>query len=391
MTKKLKKFLIIIQFPLLYISYYFFFLLKVFIKKVDFVIGTDEIARNIFQLGKLLNNSITVCLKKNKFYNLKYDHFLNIKNKYLLHFYLIFYGPILLGYLVNKGDIFVYIWSKGYLYNRNFEFKFLKSKNKKIICIFLGRDIKSLKLKMDFMKKQNLDTQENYFDESFNDEYDFEKKEIAASADSYADLIFNHSTDNKSYIKSKNHHFRLSFDKNDVINNNQKFPFSKIKILHAPSRMISKGTPLVRAAIKKLQLEGYNFDYIELSNKENCIVLEELKQAHIVLNQFYSFTPGLFGVEALANNCAVLMSADPKVEWSDIQSEIDQNILIQNSKDAWLITKYWQVYDNLKFLLDNPNKIKHYADNGYKFFCKYYTVEAASNYLNEVIKKNNIF
>ena len=110
-----------------------------------------------------------------------------------------------LGYLVNKGDIFVYIWSKGYLYNRNFEFKFLKSKNKKIICIFLGRDIKSLKLKIDFMKNQNLDTQENYFDESFNDEYDFEKKEIATSADSYADLIFNHSTDNKSYIKSKNH------------------------------------------------------------------------------------------------------------------------------------------------------------------------------------------
>ena len=75
-----------------------------------------------------------------------------------------------------------------------------------------------------------------------------------------------------------------------------------------------------------MQLEGYNFDYIELSNKENRIVLEELKQAHIVLNQFYSFTPGLFGVEALANNCAVLMSADPKVEWSDIQSEIGGSI-----------------------------------------------------------------
>ena len=83
----------------------------------------------------------------------------------------------------------------------------------------------------------------------------------------------------------------------------------------------------------------------------NQVVLEHLKSAHIVLNQFYAFTPGLFGIESMANHCAVLMSADPNIETG----------LPQDSKDAWMITKYWEVYDNLKYLLDNPEKIKYYA------------------------------
>jgi hypothetical protein len=80
----------------------------------------------------------------------------------------------------------------------------------------------------------------------------------------------------------------------------------------------------------------------------NRVVLEHLKSSHIVLNQFYAFTPGLFGIEAMANHCAVLMSADPSIETG----------LPQKSKDAWMITKYWEVYDNLKYLLDiNHNKL----------------------------------
>jgi len=90
--------------------------------------------------------------------------------------------------------------------------------------------------------------------------------------------------------------------------------------------------------------------------------------------------PDWVGIESMANHCAVLMSADPSIETG----------LPQDSKDAWMITKYWEVYDNLKYLLDNPEKIKYYADNGYDFTYKHYTYEAAGEYINKVLKDNGV-
>ena len=199
------------------------------------------------------------------------------------------------------------------------------------------------------LKNQNLDTGESYSEKTFDEVYDKEKKDLATSADTYADLIFSTPVDNMSYIKSKQYLWKLITDKECFHKKEKKQLNSKIKILHAPTNMIFKGTPLVRAAIKKLQMENYDFDYVELQNVKNKIVLEHLKTTDIVLNQFYSFIPALFGIEAMASNCAVLMSADPSID-SDIT---------ENSENAWLITKYWEIYDNLKYLLDNPNKIKY--------------------------------
>ena len=380
MRKIFENSLLVLQIPILYFSYYFFFLFKFLISKARFVIGTDEIGKNIYDIGNALQDSITVCLRVNNIYDLKYNFSINLNNKYLRYFYSIFYGPILLGYLANKANIFFYIWSRGFLLNRNFEFKFLKSKNKKIICVFLGHEIRSLILKVNYLKNQNLDTGESYYEKTFDDKYDKEKKDLAKSADKYADLIFSTPVDNMSYIKSKQYLWKLITDKGCFYKKEKKQSNSKIKILHAPTNMIFKGTPLVRAAIKKLQMENYVFDYVELHNVKNKIVLEHLKTADIVLNQFYSFIPALFGIEAMASNCAVLMSADPSID-SDIT---------ENSENAWLITKYWEIYDNLKYLLDNPNKIKFYADNGYEYAKKYHTSEVMSKYLNNILKENNI-
>ena len=82
----------------------------------------------------------------------------------------------------------------------------------------------------------------------------------------------------------------------------------------------------------------------------------------------------------MASNCAVLMSADPNID----------NVITENNKNAWLITRYWEIYDNLKYLLDNPDKIKFYADNGYECAKKYHTSEAMGEYLNNILKENSI-
>ena len=146
----------------------------------------------------------------------------------------------------------------------------------------------------------------------------------------------------------------------------------KIKIFHGPSSPIIKGTPLVRAAIKKLRLEGYNFDYDELSGVPHEEILEKLTTSHIVLNQFYAQVPGVFGVEAMANGCLLLTSADPNVEPS----------LPIGAEKAWVVTGYWNIYDRLKAVLDMPlEDLQRQAEAGYEWtFSNYSATESARHF-----------
>jgi len=372
--------LIYVQLLLLYLSYYFF---KTFVtKKINkWVIGVDDIASTIHFIGEVLRPSIIVSLSKSKFYSHEYDYSINIKNMYLNLIIRIFYAPVLLGYLSSNSSHFFYIWSTGFLLDRNLEFKFLRSKKKKLACLFVGNDIRSLQLTREYAANMKIDTYANYIIGNLSAKNENDKKLLAASADRYADIIFNAKVDQMSYLENQQYGWTYMYDKDNFDKNDDKFDnIEIIKILHAPSNPIPKGTQLVRAAIKKLELEGYDFEYIEIQNMKNEVVLEHLKTTHIVLNQFYAFSPGLFGIEAMANHTAVLMSADPSIETT----------LHQDSQDAWMITKYWEVYDNLKYLLDNPEKIKYYADKGYDFSYKHYTYEAARESIETVLKEQGI-
>ncbi len=350
------------------------------ISKADWIIGVDEIAKVINDLKVTLPNSCSVSFSVHPFYNLNYDYSLTLRNKYLLFIIRFFWGPILFGYLLHKSKRFIYIWHTGFLLDRSCEFSILKKKNAKIICLFVGDDIRHPDLMKKLSEDYNIDTIETY--SNTRRFYTTDKiKMTAQNANSYSDLIFNYEMDQASFISGKQYAWPYMFNPNDFKKNEDKFSnVKRIKILHAPSSPIIKGTPLVRAAIKKLQLEGYQFDYIEIQNKSNDVVMQHLKLAHVVLNQFYAFVPGVFGIESMASRCAVLMSADPTME-KGLPAEFN---------NAWLITRYWEVYDNLKYLLDNPDKIKYYADNGYQFVNKHYTYEAAQSYLNKIFQENNI-
>jgi hypothetical protein len=376
-----------LQFLLLIVVYY---ILKLVVQKQKgCVIGVTELSKMIYFYGHLFKDSKTVCLDSNKFYNLKYDYsIVRIQGRFghlLYGVKRIVYGTFLLAYLACKYEVFIYFWSTGFLLNREYEFPFLKKKNKKIITIFVGDDVRSPSKLREKLNKIEYDGFLDYFGVAYpyynSEGYEEKKKRIAALSDKYADLCFSCSIDQASYLTSKQYFVPYAYDIKDFNRNDEKFEKNQvIKILHAPSNPLVKGTSLVRAAVKKLKLEGYRFEYKELIGASNTKVLEELSSCHIVLNQFYAFAPGMFGVESLANHTSVLMSADP-----DIETGLPQDV-----KGAWMITKYWQVYDNLKFLLDNPKEIKKYADTGYDFALNHYTYEKASEYLHQVFKENGI-
>jgi hypothetical protein len=351
---------------LLYSSYWLFRVIgRKNNKRISWVVGVDEVAANIKYIAQSLNNSYSVCLTKNKFYDFKYDFSIGSGYSTRMDFYKkILTGPILLGYLLNRANNFFYIFSTGFLLSdkdkRKFEFKLIKSKGKHIVCFFIGDDIRSPKLMLEFAKSHNVEVLSSYEfiarPQKLSDAYEASQRKLAEVTDAYADLIFNAATDQMAYFTKKTQPFIYFYPDENFIKNDAKFAnLQSIKILHAPSSPILKGTQLIGAAITRLRVEGYKFEYRELIDVSNAVVLQELRSTHIVLNEFYAFVPGLFGIEAMASHCALMTSADEFIE-KDLPS---------GSNQAWYVTKSYEIYDHLKRLLDAPALIKQYADAGY--------------------------
>lgn len=382
MKQRILWILSLIQMPMVYLSYG----LTLFAKpQYDWVFGVDEMANNLYYLSTIFDSSVSVTFTKNRYYQNQYDYSLRISNRFLRFFVRFFYGPLLLGYLAHKAKHFSYIWQTGFLCDREVEFKFLKWRGKKIVCIFIGDDIRSPKLTKERFDDKGIVSGIEYICHStpsrLSASYEQEKKRTARIADIYADLIFNYECDQTSYLNAKVYPFPYIVNEDCFHYNESKFDkIDRVKIVHAPTNPIGKGTQVVRAAIKKLESQGYDFEYTELQDVDNQVVLQTLRDSHIALNEFYAFIPGLFGVEAMANHCAVLMSADPEIETS----------LPQGSQQAWCVTKFWEIYDNLKRLLDNTVLIKEYADRGYDFTKMHYSPEKAKDYYLNLFKESNI-
>jgi hypothetical protein len=372
-------FLNYVQIVVLIFSFYICKIFKKLYSPVKYVFGTYEIANILENLSSTFENSKVVCFYRNRFYSKNnYDYEIYFNNIYLRVLIIFIYGPLLLGFLMNKSEIFFYIWNKGFLFNRKYEFYFLKKKKKKLILFYCGSDIRSPTLSLNYTDSKGIDNHLNYLDKNTNTIVDKKVKIEASLADQYADLIFSAKLDQISYIKKEIHIPPYSYPKSKFNSNTEKFNFeTPILIVHAPSSPIFKGTQLVRAAIKKLELQGYDFEYIELINKPNEEVLSILSRSHIVLNQFYGHGEGIgsLGVEAMANMNCLVMSLDDNYSYENVKIN-----------DVIFNTKYWEIDEKLKFLLDHPHEIKKMAVAGYDFTLNNFESEKAKFTYQKIFK-----
>lgn len=369
-----------IQKILLRISFYFSLLFTKRNNEPKIVIGVIEIASYLYNISQILENSYSVNLFPNKFYkdNKEFIYSFEIKlNKYKR----LILGPILLGYLLNISNTFIYLGDKGFLINpdgRKFEFSYLKIKNKKIINIFLGSEIRSPALMKTAYK--NTETISTYL-QYYNIDHIKREQEIKMTAEvseQYSTIILNDDYDQKSYFNKKNKPIFYFIPKNVQPINFNKFnriDSKKIVILHAPSNPYIKGTQVVRAAIKSLKSKGYNIRYIELINRKHSDVMKIFSRVHIVVNELYSFTLGVFAIEAMSNYCAVLTSADTEVNKS----------LPKSKKNGWMRTRSWELYDNLEFVISDRKKIIEIADAGLKYVNKNFNDDVNKRIMNEYI------
>lgn len=326
--------------------------------------GVRDTADNIKNISLSLQESIGLCIEPHPFYKNQYSnnnelfHYLqtSILLKYVYHAALFSYAAF-----VARG--FFWIGSKGFLAgDRVTEHKILKWLKKKQVVLFCGTEIRSPRLMSRIekeTKEENIASYLKYINPSSNKQkYEIEKKKTAQIAEKYNDLIFTAAIDQAGYFKKKTESFFYVYPDKKFSKNTTKFRDCRNPIiLHAPSSPIIKGTPLVRAAIKKLSIQGYKFRYQEIIGVSNKQVIRSLKKAHIVLNEFYAFVPGLFGIEAMANYCCLLTGADERLEPE----------LPKGSNQAWLVTRYYEIYDHLKRVLNHPELMISQAEAGYQW------------------------
>lgn len=352
-------------------------------KNKVWLIGVDEVASMVSSISSSIPGSISISLKASNYYSFKYSYSSpRINNQTIWAIYRGIVGPFLLGYLAPKLLGVVYIGKSGFLFDqlddRRFEFEWLKKHNKKIVCYFTGSDIRSPKLMLDFEKTTGLETLGGritlLFPEFNQPSYDNKQKSIASVANKYADLIYNASIDQMSYLRNDTKPFRYFYPDEKFRRNTKKFTsFSSPLVVHAPSSPVLKGTSLVRKAVSELKAEGFEFEYLELLEAPHEEVLAALENAHIVLNEFYSFVPGVFGVEAMANYCALITSANDQVEKG----------LPAGSNQAWLQTYPDDIKTNLAFLLNNQKLSKDLASRGYQWAMKYASASSSGHDLRK--------
>lgn len=66
---------------------------------------------------------------------------------------------------------------------------------------------------------------------------------------------------------------------------------STVRIVHAPSNPVVKGTLAIKGVIEGLKDKGFDICFVELINRTNSQVLEELSICDFVVDQLYSDTP----------------------------------------------------------------------------------------------------
>jgi hypothetical protein len=354
----------------------------------QWVIGTDEIAGVLGRIGEAFPNARVINFTPNKLSSESYSF--SIQDRRFSYLKRLLVGPILLGIYSAKHFQFFYVWSTGFLLNREFEIDFLRRHDCKIAVMCCGSEIRSIEKQRELTKQLGRDSFVNYdpYVMSVDDltRYENTREDWARTLVTKVDVVFNAPNCQTSYIPDSSENVFVAhgfyFARKVVSKPSDRVVGQKIRVIHAPSSLNTKGTMLVRAAISSLRRNRDDFEYIELFNEPHSKVMHLLQTSHICLNQFLSFGTGIFGLEAMAAGNAVLMSADPEHEpsilpWIDEQS-------------AWVVTQPWEIERNLSMLLDEPSLCTTVGEEAIRYINTYYSKEAARERLLEPLRERGL-
>lgn len=354
-------------------------------RRISWVVGPDEVASMVTSMTAAIPDAFSTCFIRHPFYSGPYDYEGGSASRGF--FVQMCQEAWKFGELAARAEGFIYLGSTGFLRaqsdSREFEFSFLKERGRGICCVFTGSDIRSIPVMSEKEKRFGLPNIATYLpalNPVFGSEaYDLARKAIARTASEYADVIFTAREDQAGYLTRETEPFLYFFPEEKICNPDDRFTEAeRLVVLHAPSSPVIKGTQLVRAAVAALRAEGCEFEYIELTGVPHEEVQRQLQRAHIVLNEFYSYMPGVFGIEAMAHGAVMMTSADQRIE-SDLPGEANA---------AWVVTHHHEVTTKLRELLQAPRQdLLAQARAGQRWVRQYATATASGEVLREALQR----
>ena len=281
-----------------------------------------------------------------------------------------FLKPLYFFYLLIKYDIFLFI-KPTTIFRNNIDLKILRLFNKKIGMFNLGCADRNINFDSDPEYVCNTCTdiikQKLFFCNNID-----KKKEQIYSFERYANYIFG-PPDTVSYVKDKNklHKYLMPMPIIKIKAKDKNFN-GRLRISHLPSNPLIKGTHIIEPVLKRLAEEE---DIVIVIKKEMWSreqILEELKNAHIIIDSLAGYIFGTLSLEAIQYGCVVL-NAYP--DWIAKYYEIPPIVKVNG------VT----LYATLKELINNRDLMTKYAKRSQEAYNKYLSYKSAGEYYKEVL------
>lgn len=189
-------------------------------------------------------------------------------------------------YSLVRFDTFIFAGSGSFF--RFYELPLLKLFGKKIIVVYFGSDARP-----PLFSGRHLDDTGGYVDSaSAHDESVYLITQIRR-VEKYADVIINHTATAQFFSRSFVRFVAIGMpiDSSTVSPPDTAGESKTIRILHAPSRPLAKGSLVFRQILDELRTEGYSIEFVGLIGVPNSVVLQELQNCHFVVDELYSDVP----------------------------------------------------------------------------------------------------
>jgi hypothetical protein len=189
-------------------------------------------------------------------------------------------------------DVFIFIYNSSFL--GLYDLPILKLFKKKVIYVYAGSDSRPPYINGVFMAGDRALSAKGCVDLSKK------MKDTLLKIERYADYIVDHPAmghfHEKPFILGLA--IGIPYSGTDITAGSSSHEGS-IRILHAPSDPILKGSDKIRGAIELLRQKGYKIDYAEMTMVSHARVLEEISKCDFIVDQAYADTPmATFATEA---------------------------------------------------------------------------------------------
>jgi hypothetical protein len=126
--------------------------------------------------------------------------------------------------------------------------------------------------------------------------------------ENYADVIFSAPTLSMHATIKPYYYYILPID-SSIIKFSPNF-YKKLKIIHAPSKPLAKGTELIINAIKSLKEKWDNFEFEYVTDIQQNELFEKLSGSDILIDELFAPGPASLAHEAACAGCIVMTHSD---------------------------------------------------------------------------------